>query len=631
MSNDTAVTDATPASLRFSELSLAEPVLVSVEAAGYVNPSPIQAQSIPPLLEGGDVLGQAQTGTGKTAAFALPLLSRLDTKNRKAPQILVMAPTRELASQVAEAMMSYGKNLKGLKVATIYGGAPVGPQIRSLKEGAQVVVGTPGRLIDLIDRRVLNLSELKAVVLDEADEMLRMGFIDDVERILDEMPEDKQVALFSATMPPEVWRIAKKHLKQPTEIRIESKTTTADSIRQSVITVMGYQKVEALDRVLETVEHDAVIIFVRTKAATVDVADALADRGYSVAALNGDLDQEVRERTVDRLKKGKLDIVVATDVAARGLDVSRISHVINYDIPFDTESYVHRIGRTGRAGREGAAILLAQPKEKRFLRNIERATSQPMEHMDIPSGKVVAEQRVEKFNKKLKDTIESKDLAFYEKLVADWQEAGIDTAKAAAALVFLQQQERPLQPSKQDVFAGKKKEKHQRNNDGPTLPRGPRNGAVAKGWDRYRVEVGRDHGVWPKNLVGAIANESGLRGGDIHNISIQAGCSFVDLPEGMPKDVFMHLKKVTVCNQELQIRKWTPNPDGQYSGGGAGRSKPPFKKHAHRDSPGFEPGKKSGPGGFKGKGGGKGKKKDHHHKIAKIGGGHGKKAAGPKR
>jgi len=542
----------------FSDLALSAPLLKVIDEIGYEAPSPIQAESIPPLLEGRDLLGMAQTGTGKTAAFALPLLSRLDLSVRQ-PQILVLAPTRELAIQVAEAMQTYARHLSGFHVLPVYGGQSMDVQLRQLRRGVHVVVGTPGRIQDHLRRKTLVLDHLQAVVLDEADEMLRMGFIDDVENILEHTPAGRQVALFSATMPPMIRRVAQKYLREPVEIRIKSKTSTVMTITQRYWQVSGLHKLDALTRILEVEDFTASIIFVRTKTATVELAEKLEARGYSCAALNGDMNQALREKTVDRLKRGTLDIVVATDVAARGLDVERISHVINYDIPYDTEAYVHRIGRTGRAGRKGDAILFVAPRERRMLRAIEHATGQPITPMQLPSREAVADRRVAQFKQLISETLESQDLAFYESLVEDYQsEHNVGLGEIAAALVYLTQKERPLRPegpadkAPPAEFAPGSGERREPRAAKPRAERKPLRDAEA-GMVRYRLEVGRGHGVQPKNIVGAIANEAGLDSKDIGYIQLYDDYSTVDLPEGMPKDVFQHLQKVWVCGRQLQL------------------------------------------------------------------------------
>jgi len=545
----------------FSDLALSAPLLKVIDEVGYEAPSPIQAESIPPLLEGRDLLGMAQTGTGKTAAFALPLLSRLDLSVRQ-PQILVLAPTRELAIQVAEAMQTYARHLSGFHVLPVYGGQSMDVQLRQLRRGVHVVVGTPGRIQDHLRRKTLVLDHLQAVVLDEADEMLRMGFIDDVENILEHTPAGRQVALFSATMPPMIRRVAQKYLRDPVEIRIKSKTSTVTTITQRYWQVSGLHKLDALTRILEVEDFTASIIFVRTKTATVELAEKLEARGYSCAALNGDMNQVLREKTVDRLKRGSLDIVVATDVAARGLDVERISHVINYDIPYDTEAYVHRIGRTGRAGRKGDAILFVAPRERRMLRAIEHATGQPITPMQLPSREAVADRRVAQFKQLISETLESQDLAFYESLVEDYQsEHNVGPGEIAAALVYLTQKERPLRPegpadkAPPVEFARDSRAPREQREPRAAKTRGERKPLrdAEAGMVRYRLEVGRGHGVQPKNIVGAIANEAGLDSKDIGYIQLYDNYSTVDLPEGMPKDVFQHLQKVWVCGRQLQL------------------------------------------------------------------------------
>ncbi|WP_267127403.1 DEAD/DEAH box helicase, partial [Xanthomonas sacchari] len=434
----------TPAPLLFADLGLSPAVMKAVADVGYESPSPIQAATIPALLTGRDLLGQAQTGTGKTAAFALPILSRLDFAQRK-PQALVLAPTRELAIQVAEAFHRYAAAIPGFQVLPVYGGQPYVQQLSALKRGVHVVVGTPGRVIDHLDRGTLDLSELKTLVLDEADEMLRMGFIDDVEAVLKKLPESRQVALFSATMPPAIKRIAQTYLNDPAEVIIASKTTTSANIRQRYWAVSGLHKLDALTRILEVEPFDAMIIFARTKAGTDELAQKLQARGLAAAAINGDIQQAQRERVIQQLKDGKLDVLVATDVAARGLDVERISHVLNYDIPYDTESYVHRIGRTGRAGRSGEAILFVSPRERGMLRAIERATRQPIEEMQLPSVDAVNDQRVSRFMEKISETIASGGIDMYRDLLQKFEaEKNVPMVEVAAALARLLQGETPL-------------------------------------------------------------------------------------------------------------------------------------------------------------------------------------------
>ncbi len=556
-------TEQIQATLSFSELGLAPAILQAVQQAGYETPSPIQAQSIPPLLAGRDLLGQAQTGTGKTAAFALPLLSRIDVKN-KATQMLVLAPTRELAIQVSEAIQSYAKHLKDFHILPIYGGQSMGIQLRSLQRNPQVVVGTPGRILDHIRRGTLKLAKLEALVLDEADEMLRMGFIDDVETILKETPENRQVALFSATMPGAIHRVAQKYLKDPVDVRIQSKTSTVTTINQRYWQVTGMHKLDALTRILEVEDFDGMIIFVRTKNATVELAEKLEARGYSASAINGDMNQALREKTIERMKKGSIDILVATDVAARGLDIERMSHVVNYDIPHDTESYVHRIGRTGRAGRKGEAILFVSPREKRMLSAIEKATRQTIARMQLPSTEDIADRRVLQFMETLSETIESQDLAYFETIISKYQqEHDADPTEIAAALAFLLQKERPLNPVKHVSERPQREERPQSEKrfreDRPPRsekrsdPRPPRAHPKEADMDTYRVEVGRADNVEPRNLVGAIANEAGMESQFIGRITINEDHSLIDLPQGMPKDIFQHLRKVWVANKPLNM------------------------------------------------------------------------------
>jgi ATP-dependent RNA helicase DeaD len=547
---------------QFSQLAIAPAILQAIEEIGYESPSPIQAESIPPLLEGRDLLGQAQTGTGKTAAFALPVLSRLNL-DLNTPQVLVLTPTRELALQVAEAMQTYARHLKGFHIVPLYGGQGMDTQLRQLRRGVHVVVGTPGRILDHLRRKTLKLSGLTTVVLDEADEMLRMGFIDDVDEILQHTPEEKQVALFSATMPAAIKRIAQRHLKNPIEIKIESKTATVSTISQRYWQVTDVNKLDALTRMLEVEDFDAMLVFVRTKIATEELSEKLEARGYSCAALSGDVKQALREKIVERLKSGALDIVVATDVAARGLDVERISHVVNYDIPYDTETYIHRIGRTGRAGRKGNAILFISPRERRMLRSIEQATRQPIEPMQLPSSEDISDRRITQFKKIISDTIESEDLFFFEELVTRYQqEQDVNLSEIAAALAFLVQKERPLSPKALAIAESPKGNKHNRNSDSRPERRSDRRperrDADSDNYpelpmQRFRIEVGRDHGAQPKHIVGAIANEAGLESRYIRQIQIFDNFSVVTLPEGMPKEVFKHLKQVWVCGQQIQI------------------------------------------------------------------------------
>jgi ATP-dependent RNA helicase DeaD len=538
----TNMSETTPS---FAELGLLPSVLAAVHDVGYETPTAIQAPTIAHLLAGRDVVGQAQTGTGKTAAFALPLLSRLDLTRAEA-QVLVLTPTRELAIQVAEAFQTYASHLRGFHVLPIYGGQDYAVQLRQLKRGAHVIVGTPGRLMDHMRRGSLQLARIATVVLDEADEMLRMGFIEDVEWILAQAPPVRQVALFSATMPNEIRRIAQQYLKDPAEITIRTRTTTAETIRQRYWIVTGLHKLDALTRLLETEPFDAVLIFVRTRTATVELADRLAARGYATAALNGDMPQKLREQTVGRLKSGKLDILVATDVAARGLDVERISLVVNFDIPNDSEAYVHRIGRTGRAGRCGEAILFVAPRERHLLRAIERTTRQRIEPMELPSAEAVNDKRIAAFMQRITDTIATRDLEFFRDLVTRYeQQHGRDARDIAAALAQIAQGDKPLLV-KEDVRS--------RGVDAVERTRAAKRSSHIE-HELFRVEVGSSHGAEARNLVGAIANEAGLASENIGRIEIFDEHSTIELPTGMPKDIFAMLKKVWVAGRQLNISR----------------------------------------------------------------------------
>ena len=535
---------------KFSDLNLIDPLFKALDEVGYETPSPIQAKTIPLILQGKDVLGQAQTGTGKTAAFALPLLSNLDLQ-QKDPQVLVLAPTRELAIQVAEAFQKYAKFIKGFHVAPIYGGQDYSGQLRMLRRGAHVVVGTPGRVMDHMRKGTLKLGNLKCLVLDEADEMLRMGFIDDVEWVLEQLPEQRQIALFSATMPTAIRRIANNYLRDPEHVTIKVKTTTAETIRQRYWTVSGMHKLDALTRILEAETFDGMIIFVRTKNSTIELAEKLEARGFSAAAINGDLAQNQREKTIAKLKNGKLDILVATDVAARGLDVQRISHVINYDIPYDTEAYVHRIGRTGRAGRTGDAILFVAPREKRMLSAIERATKQRIELMEMPSTEMINDKRVNRFKQQITDTLANEELEFYTKIIEQYEsEHDVPAIEVAAALAKLVQGDEPLLLKK----PAKTKERAERGRDRDKGSVKRKGGSALQGsMQRYRIEVGKDHGAKPGNIVGAIANEAGLNGKEIGQIDMHGAFSIVDLPKGMPAEVFQGLQATRVAGQKLSI------------------------------------------------------------------------------
>ncbi|MEG3755465.1 DEAD/DEAH box helicase [Psychromonas arctica] len=560
----------------FQDLNLPEALVKVVTEMGYESPSPIQAQTIPHLLNGEDVLGLAQTGTGKTAAFALPLLANIDV-SKNHPQVLVLAPTRELAIQVAEAFQSYSRHLRGFHVMPIYGGQSYNIQFKQLARGPQVVVGTPGRIMDHLKRKTLDLSNLQALVLDEADEMLRMGFIDDVETIMKEMPEKRQTALFSATMPDQIKRITKRYMNNPTEVKIKAKTSTVSNIEQKCWIVRGVNKLDALTRMLETEEFDGVIIFARTKTATVELAERLEARGYRSAALNGDMNQQTRERAIARLKSGSLDILVATDVAARGLDVERISLVVNYDIPTDTESYVHRIGRTGRAGRTGKAILFAAPRERRLLQAIERATRQPITIMDLPTRDEVTQTRIDNFQKQLFSVCESEDLTFFRTLFEQIQNnTEIDDLDLAAALLLMAQKEKPLQPVEEKFVEPRSNDREFSRGDRPRRDRNDRsrgdrpdrndrsrNEDKPRGRGRptdvelemFRLDVGREHGVQVKNIVGAIANEANINSRFIGDIRLNNDHSTIELPKGMPAETLTHLKNVQVCKRPLNLKK----------------------------------------------------------------------------
>ncbi|MGE7139090.1 DEAD/DEAH box helicase [Luteibacter sp. NPDC031894] len=608
-------TESAPALPGFSALALDANVVRALTEVGYETPSPIQAATIPALLEGRDVIGQAQTGTGKTAAFALPILSRIDLKPGNKPQALVLAPTRELAIQVAEAFQKYATYLPGFQVLPIYGGQSYGPQLQGLKRGAQVIVGTPGRVIDHLDKGTLDLSGLRFMVLDEADEMLRMGFIDDVEKLLQATPAGRQVALFSATMPAPIRRIAQTYLKDPSEVTIKNKTTTAANIRQRYWWVSGVHKLDALTRILEAESFDAMIVFARTKSATEELASKLQARGFAAAAINGDIAQAQRERVIDQLKTGKLDILIATDVAARGLDVERISHVLNYDIPHDTESYVHRIGRTGRAGRSGEAILFVTPREKNLLRQIERATRQPIEQMQLPTIEAVNDTRVNKFNQRITDTLATGDLGLFQQLVEKFeQEHNVPAIEIAAALARIAQGEQPLllePPAKREYTERPPREydreRPQRDFDRDRSPRDggdfsdrrpvregmrqPRPHVTENGKRTYRIEVGHEHGVKPGNIVGAIANEGGVEAKFIGRVSIRDDYSLIDLPDGMPAETFNHLKKVWVAQQQLKIREWD-GTEAPQSGAPAQRPRGNFRPSGPRPSGGKPPRRK---------------------------------------
>jgi len=574
------VTETSEPAQTFADLGLEKRVLKALADVGYESPSPIQAATIPPLLDGSHLVGLAQTGTGKTAAFALPILSRIDIR-QKPPQALVLAPTRELAIQVAEAFGKYAHYIPDLHVLPIYGGQSYVVQLGGLKRGAHIIVGTPGRVIDHLERKTLDLSQLRFLVLDEADEMLRMGFQEDVERILKDTPDDKQVALFSATMPPQIRRISKRYLTDAVEITVKTKTVTAANTRQRWLNVAGPMKLDALTRILEVEMFDAMIIFVRTKQVTEDLAERLRSRGFAAAAINGDLIQKQRERTIDQLKNGQLDILVATDVAARGLDVERISHVVNYDIPTDTESYVHRIGRTGRAGRSGEALLFVTPREKYLLNAIERATRQPLTEMELPTIADVNAQRVAKFTDEITAALESPELVTFRSIVLEYAQLhDVPLADIAAALAVQSREgeslllpdvppqpqtrkERPDRaprdgrPARDDRPARQARDAADRQPGG----RGKERGQLAQ----YRISVGRRQKVQPGQIVGAIANEGGLDRSDFGHIDIKIDHTIVELPERLSKKTLDALKSTRISGQLIELTRYDGTADKRHT------------------------------------------------------------------
>ncbi|CAN7479402.1 ATP-dependent RNA helicase DeaD [Arthrobacter sp. PvP023] len=585
--------------IRFADLGIDGRVLAALQDVGYEKPSPIQAATIPLLLEGRDVVGLAQTGTGKTAAFAVPALSRLaelhdlNGPSRKT-QALVLAPTRELALQVAEAFTSYAKHIDDFTVLPVYGGSAYGPQLAGLRRGAQVVVGTPGRVIDHISKGSLDLSELQYLVLDEADEMLRMGFAEDVEQIFQQTPSDRQVALFSATMPSQIRRMSKQYLNNPAEISVKSKTTTGANTRQRYLQVMGPHKLDALTRILEVEEFDGVIAFVRTKMATEDLADKLKSRGFQAAAINGDIPQQQRERTVDALKEGRIDILVATDVAARGLDVERISHVVNYDIPHDTESYVHRIGRTGRAGRSGDAILFMTPREKYLLRSIEKATRQPVEQMHLPTAETVNTLRLGKFAERITETLASEDVAPFRDLISSYEEEhNVPASEIAAALAVMAQGGQPLLVK--ELPAAPEFQKRERSKDG-FGSRGPTR-TLTEGNATYRIAVGRRQRVMPGSIVGAIANEGGISSAQIGGIDIRSDHSLVELPADLSPEQLRALSRTRIGGELIHLEL----DNGRKPSGGAGE-RGGYQGNRGGDRGGYSGGGDRG-GNFKGNGG----------------------------
>tara|TARA_R110000822_G_scaffold8816_1_gene34808 strand:+ start:675 stop:2525 length:1851 start_codon:yes stop_codon:yes gene_type:complete len=585
----------------FESLNLSPAILKAVEELGYKTPSEIQAQCIPLLLERKDVLGLAQTGTGKTAAFALPLLNNIDP-SVKQPQILVLTPTRELAIQVAEAFEQYAKHVRGIEVLALYGGQSYSIQLSALRRGAQVIVATPGRLIDHINRGTIKFDALQALVLDEADEMLRMGFIDDVESIMEKTPREKQTCLFSATMPKQIQNISSKYMNNPEQVHISARNSTVSSVEQ-VFWNASIHKNKAIVRFLEAEQYEGAIVFVRTRNDTVQLAELLEREGFSAAPLNGDMNQQARERTVERLKSGMLNVVIATDVAARGLDVDRLSLVINYDIPQDSEAYVHRIGRTGRAGRTGKAILFVKHNERYLLKNIIRHTNSDIAQVELPTAKIVEEKRIEALQAKLTLALENKDITFFNEVAANMaQKLELSAEDLAGALLCLAQQQSPIKVEEVKIQPRERNERNDRNprsNDrgdrgrrnergsergGERAERKPRerNSRDAGPMDTYRIEVGREHGVQVKNIVGAIANEADISSKFIGDIRLHDNHSTVQLPKNMPKDVLDHFQKVFICKRPMGLTitadQGPAEPRGERSERPAGGEKRSFNK-----------------------------------------------------
>jgi ATP-dependent RNA helicase DeaD len=581
-----------PERVSFGDLGLDDKVLKALRDVGYEYPSPIQEATIPALLDGRHVVGLAQTGTGKTAAFALPILSRLDLK-QKSPQALILAPTRELALQVCEAFERYAAHLRGVHVLPVYGGQAYGVQLSALRRGVHIVVGTPGRIMDHLEKGTLDLSELRFLVLDEADEMLKMGFADDVETILADTPDDKHVALFSATMPAQIRRISKKYLQDPVEITVKTTTSTAPNITQRYLTVSYPQKVDALTRILEVENFEGMIVFVRTKNETETLAEKLRARGFSAMAINGDIAQNQRERTVDQLKSGKLDILVATDVAARGLDVERISHVVNYDIPTDTESYVHRIGRTGRAGRSGDAISFVTPRERHLLKAIEKATRQSLTPMNLPTVDDINATRLTRFDDAITEALSTDKVDFFRDVIAHYvNEHNVPEADVAAALAVVLQGDEPMLLDPEPVRAartfddrgprdrrddrgdrGGRPGRNDRSDRGDRGDRGPRRGTSGP-MATYRIAVGRRHKVEPRQIVGALANEGGLGRQDFGHIDIRADHSLVELPATLPPGTWDKLRSTRISGQLIELS------ESQERGSRPAQSKP-YRKGPH--------------------------------------------------
>ena len=568
-------TDSTD--LSFNDLSLSTPIIKALKNVGYESPSPIQAKIIPFVMDGRDVIGQAQTGTGKTAAFALPLLSKINLR-LTTPQILVLTPTRELAIQVSEAFQRYAKFLNGFHVLPIYGGQEYGVQLRQLKRGVHIVVGTPGRVMDHMRRGTLKMENLTCLVLDEADEMLRMGFIDDVKWVLEQLPKQRQIALFSATIPTPIRNISKRYLKKPEQITIEAKSITADTVRQRYVLVNGREKLDSLTTILESMTFNAIIIFVRTKITTVELSEKLAARGYACTALNGDITQKLREQTIRRLKSGKLDMLIATDVAARGLDVKRISHVINYDIPSDPEAYTHRIGRTGRMGCEGETILFVTPREKHLLRIIEKGTSKKIERMSMPTAEVINQERIQRFKQSITNALEVNENQLFRTIIEEYQnETGHSAISIATALAKLSKGSEPFL-----IVSEKKKEKSKPNGFGKG--RKSKQTKPERDMERFRIEVGINHDVKASNIVGAISNEAGVESRYIKNVTIYDDYATLDLPNEMPRNIFNMLKKVWVCGKQLNISYLSEKSEPTNKKRNKKGKKPPSKKKQHTKS-----------------------------------------------